>query len=165
MVDDLSTGEENHSGVDGACAPGPVTASSPVAGGTERLEFVLPSFPISFNKLYNIDHNRRRVGLTDEALLWATRTKPFVKPCRWPSDWLLVITLEYQSPKWLTKEGKLRRVDVQNLEKLVIDTMFGKWGFDDSRLVDVVRLKRYGPREQIQVTLERSLISLREAAE
>lgn len=155
---DLAASEGNHTGKPCGEAPDPSLA----AGGGERLQFVLPSFPISFNRLYNIDHNRRRVGLSDDALLWSTRTKPFVKPCRWPEDWLLSLTLEYQSPNWLTKAGKLRRVDVQNFEKLLIDTMFGKWGWDDSRLVDVTRLKRYGPREQVQVTLERVEITLRE---
>lgn len=129
----------------------------------ERLQFVLPSFPISFNQLYRIDHNRRLVVLSDEALLWRTQTIPFVKPCRWPSDWLLSVTLEYQSPNWLTKAKKLRRCDVQNLEKLVIDTLFAKWGWDDSRLVDVIRLKRYGPREQVKVTLERQEVNLSES--
>ena len=150
MIDSVA-GEGNHVGT--AC--GESSVLSPAAGGTERLQFVLPSFPISFNKLYNIDHNRRRVGLSDDALLWATRNKPFVKPCRWPEDWLLKITLEYESPNWFTKAGKPRRVDVQNLEKLVIDTIFGKWGWDDSRLWDVRRRKLAGPREQITVTLER----------
>ena len=141
-------------------------SNSPAFGGTagdregERLHFVLPSFPISFNKLYDINHNQRKVQLSDSAALWKTRTIPFVKPCRWPQDWLLRLTLEYQSPGWLTKQRKLRRVDVQNLEKLVIDTMFCKWGWDDSRLVDVIRLKRYGPREQILVTLERVIVEL-----
>lgn len=126
----------------------------------ERLVFVLPSFPISFNKLYDINHNQRRVRLSDQAALWKTRTIPFVKPCRWPLDWLLAITLVYESPSWLTKAGTVRRVDVQNLEKLVIDTMFAKWGWDDARLVDIVRQKRHGPREQILVTLERAEVEL-----
>ena len=120
----------------------------------ERLKFVLPSFPISFNKLYEVDHNRRHVRLSDAAALWKTRTIPFVKPCRW-EPCLLKITLEYQSPSWFTKAGRPRRIDVQNLEKLVIDTLFAKWGYEDSWLWDVIRLKRYGEREQIYVTLER----------
>ena len=158
MSDDLSTGGGNHTGATGVTAPDP----SPVAGGVERLQFVLPSFPVSFNQLYNIDHRRRLVTLSDAALLWRTRTTPFVKPCRWPGDWFLKLTLTYESPNWLTKAGNMRRCDVQNLEKLVIDTMFNKWGLDDSRLVDVRRLKVYGPREQIQVELERSLVQLTE---
>ena len=160
---DLSTGEENHSGVDGACAPGPVTASSPVAGGQcNVLSFVLPTFPPSVNRLHKIDHVRRLVTLSDEALLWRTRIVPFIKPCRWPGELLLKLTLEYESPDWICKNGKLKRKDSHNLDKLLIDALFVKWGWDDSRLVELVSRKRYGPREQIQVTLERSLISLQE---
>jgi Holliday junction resolvase RusA-like endonuclease len=126
----------------------------------ERLQFVLPSFPVSFNRLYDINHRQRRVYLSDDAALWKTHVIPFVRPCRWPCEWLLKVTLEYQSPSWLTKQGKLRRVDVQNLDKLTIDLMFAKWGWDDSRLVEIVTRKRYGPREQVQVTLERVELEL-----
>lgn len=143
--------------------------SSPALGGMagtgkddgERLSFVLPTFPVSFNKLYEINHLTRQVRLTDQAALWKTRTIPFVKPCRWPQEWLLSLTLIYESPSWLTKKGTLRRVDVQNLEKLVIDTMFAKWGADDSRLVRIVSEKAWGLREQIKVTLERAQVELK----
>jgi hypothetical protein len=131
-------------------------------GGTDKLSFVLPSFPMSFNQLYTIDYGRRLFRLSDTALLWKTRTIPFVKPCRWPSEWLLRLTLEYQSPNWYYLNGKLRRLDVQNLEKLVIDTLFAKWDFDDSQITEKITSKCYGPREQIVVTLERSDAILRE---
>lgn len=129
-------------------------------GGAERLSFVLPSFPTSCNRIYTINHVQRKVFLSDEALLWRTRTVPFVKPCRWPLDWLLKLELNYESPNWHGKNGKLKRIDVQNLEKLLIDTLFAKWGWDDSRLVEKVSRKLYGPREQIEVTLTRAAISL-----
>lgn len=129
-------------------------------GSAERLSFVLPSFPTSCNRIYAINHNQRRVMLSDEALLWRTRTGPFIKACRWPADWLLRLELNYESPNWHYKNGKLKRIDVQNLEKLLIDTLFGKWGWDDSRLVEKVSRKLYGPREQIQVTLERARVTL-----
>lgn len=140
----------------------PVVSPSPVAGGGARLMFSLPSFPPSINRAHLIDHKRRRVGTSDEVLLWRTRTIPFVKPCRWPVDWLLKLTLAYESPSWLCKNGKLRRKDSHNLDKLTIDLCFSKWGWDDSRLVELISLKAYGPREQIQVTLERSLVRLTE---
>jgi Holliday junction resolvase RusA-like endonuclease len=73
---------------------------------------------------------------------------------------MLKLTLVYESPTWLTKAGKLRRIDVQNLEKLVIDTCFAKWGTDDSRLVEVTSKKAWGRQEQIQVLLERSMVVL-----
>lgn len=126
-----------------------------VSNGEEgRLTFVLPTFPPSVNRIHDINHVQRRVRLSDQAALWKTRTIPFVKPCRWP-ECLLKLTLEYESPNWLTKAGKVRRIDVQNLDKLLIDTLFAKWGSDDSRLVEIVTRKRYGPREQVLVILER----------
>ena len=133
-----------------------------VVGEGERLQFVLPSLPISINQLYTIDHRRRRVDLSDEALLWRTRMTPHVLACRWPTEWLLKLTLNYESPRWLTKQKTMRRIDHANYEKLVTDTLFRKWDRDDSMLVEIVSRKIYGPREQIQVTLERASIQLTE---
>lgn len=158
MTDNSVTGGGNHTGATGATAPDP----SPVAGGLERLRFVLPSFPPSVNRMHLIDHVRRRVGTSDEVLLWRTRTVPFVKPCRWPAEWLLKLTLVYESPDWVCKNGRLRRKDSHNLDKLTVDLLFSKWGWDDARVVELISRKRYGPREQIQVTLERVEVVLRE---
>ena len=144
----------------GTSTPGGSVEYGEDEGQMETLSFVLPSFPISFNKLYDINHLSRNVRLSDQAALWKTRTIPFVKPCRWPQEWLLKLTLVYESPSWLTKKGKLRRVDVQNLEKLVIDTMFAKWGMDDSRLVEIISSKAYGQREQVRVVLQRVEVDL-----
>jgi Holliday junction resolvase RusA-like endonuclease len=73
---------------------------------------------------------------------------------------MLKLSLVYESPTWLTKEGKLRRVDVQNLDKLVIDTLFAKWDTDDSQLVEVISKKAYGKQERILVLLERAMVTL-----
>src|SRR6185503_4755120 len=64
------------------------------------LKFSLPSFPPSVNSMYLINHNQRRVSLSDEALLWRTRVTPCILSCDWPVEWLLKLTLEYYSPNW-----------------------------------------------------------------
>lgn len=118
-----------------------------------RLAFSLPSFPPSINRLYVIDHNRRRVFLSDEALLWRTHMAPCILPCRLGFE-NYKLTLLYQSPNWLTKGGTLRRVDATNLDKLIIDTLCAKWGWDDSRLTEVVRRKEWYEMDRIKVILE-----------
>jgi hypothetical protein len=129
--------------------------------GPETLSFILPGgFPPGVNKLYDINHLSRSVRLTDQAALWKTRIIPFVKPCRWPQEWLLKLVLVYESDRWLCKNGKLRRVDLDGFLKLTIDAMFSKWGWDDSRLVEITSSKVYGPREQIRVRLERAEVKL-----
>jgi hypothetical protein len=45
-------------------------------------------------------------------------------------------------------------VDHANLDKLVIDTLCGKWGWDDCRLVEVVRRKEWYDYDRIVVILE-----------
>lgn len=127
-------------------------------GSGSRLCFILPSFPVSVNRIYYINHNQRRVSLSNDALLWRTRTAPFVKPCK--LDGLLRITLEYESPDWYHKNGKLKRLDVANMEKLLLDTIFLKWGLDDSIIAEKLSYKRYGPREQVKVTVEQATCDL-----
>lgn len=122
-------------------------------GDDGRLQFSLPLFPPSINRLYVINHVQRRVFLSDEALLWRTRVTPTIKPCRLDFDYYK-LTLLYQSPRWLTRDGKLTKMDLQNLDKLVIDTLCTKWGWDDSRLTEVVRRKEWYQWDRIQVVLE-----------
>lgn len=120
----------------------------------ELLKFTLPSFPPSINCLYVINHNQRRVFLSDEALLWRTRMSPNILPCKLDYK-AYKLTLLYQSPRWLVKGGGLRKVDHANLDKLVIDTLCTKWGWDDSRLTEVIRRKEWYEWDRIVVILER----------
>lgn len=161
MIETVAGGDESKD-TSASLAGIPGVASPPAAGGIERLEFVLPTFPPSINKAMSINHNQRRVGTSDEVLLWRTRTIPFVKPCRWPVDWLLALTLVYESPFWVCKNGNLRKKDSHNLDKNTIDLLFAKWGWGDERVVDLTSRKRYGPRELIKVTLERAHVQLTE---
>lgn len=131
----------------------PPEPSPPAAGGCSRLVFALPSLPPSMNRLYLINHNQRRVQLSDEALLWRTRVMPSILPCRLGFN-EYKLTLLYQSPRWLLKEGGLRKMDLTNLDKLCIDTLCGKWGWDDSRLTEVVRRKEWYEWDRIVVLLE-----------
>lgn len=123
-------------------------------GNQGRLQFSLPSFPPSINRLYVINHVQRRVFLSDEALLWRTRMIPNILACKLGYDYYK-LTLLYQSPRWLLAGGELRKMDLQNLDKLVIDTLCAKWGFDDSRLTEVVRRKEWYEWDRIGVVLER----------
>lgn len=141
-------GDGEHGGLGG-----PLEPSSPAAGGCSRLVFSLPSLPPSMNRLYLINHNQRRVQLSDEALLWRTRVTPSILPCRLEFN-EYKLTLVYQSPRWLLKEGGLRKMDLTNLDKLCIDTLCTKWQFDDSRLTEVIRRKEWYQWDRIQVVLE-----------
>ena len=116
------------------------------------LKFSLPSFPPSINRLYVINHVQRRVFLSDEALLWRTQQTPNIMPCRLGFD---CYKIPYCiSRRELTKDGRLRKMDLQNLDKLVIDTLFMKWQLDDSLLTEVVRRKEYHEYDRIVVILE-----------
>ena len=106
-----------------------------VAGKTEKvcLSFTIPSLPPSSNSLYNVLFRLRRVELKPEARLWKSRAKEFTPPFKvGASDWVDVSII--LSGNWLSKEGKIRKVDVTNREKLILDAICEKQGWDDSQV-------------------------------
>lgn len=131
----------------------PAPGGSAGQGEGERLQFVLPSFPPSVNRLYLINHAQRKVSLSDEALLWRTRVTPCILPCKLDFE-AYKLTLIYQSPRWLLKDGGLRKADVSNMDKLTIDTLCAKWQFDDSKLTEVIRRKEWYEWDRVVVILE-----------
>ena len=139
-MDQLVAEGNESNGLGGPSNPLPSAAGGCASGS--RLVFSLPSLPPSVNRLYLINHAQRKVTLSDEALLWRTRVMPCILPCRLEfTEYKL--TLVYQSPRWLLKEGGLRRMDLTNLDKLCIDTLCAKWQFDDSKLTEVIRRKEW----------------------
>lgn len=48
---------------------------------------------------------------------------------------------------WLTKAGKVKREDIQNMDKLLIDAICEKLGFDDSRIYHVSMNKKQSEDE------------------
>ncbi len=132
--------------------------ATPARGaGGNKVSFVLPSLPGSMNELY--EFNDRYSGLPRKRLkaewaLWKTRAKAYVPPCPWAIGKFLRIELDLQSPNWYYKNGKLRRKDIENFEKLTIDTIFEKIGHDDSYILEKVSRKSIGKSDQVSVILE-----------
>jgi Holliday junction resolvase RusA-like endonuclease len=118
-----------------------------------KLAFSIPSLPPSVNSLYWVLYSMRRIELKPEARAWKTRAKEFIPPFKVGENEALSVRITLHGP-WLTKEGKFRKADVTNREKLILDAISEKQGWDDSRVVSRTVLKRVSDVERVDVELE-----------
>lgn len=98
------------------------------------IKFLLPTLPPSCNRLIQIDYVRRRVYLAEEPRRWKSDMQALVPRFEIPESSLLQIDYTAYYP-WLHANGKRRRLDVSNFMKLLHDTVCGRIGVDDSRVV------------------------------
>ena len=122
------------------------------AGG--ELIFSLPSLPPSMNSLYQIIYSQRRIEMKPEVRLWKSRAKGFIPV--WPIAEGEELDLEFRMEgNWLYKNGKPKRMDVQNLLKVVIDALCEKWGVDDSRVREIRAVRVQGEMERVVIAARR----------
>ena len=118
------------------------------------LSFIIPTLPPSSNSLYNVLFSQRRVELKPEARLWKSNAKEIIPAWKIKDDRMVEIWLSMYSPKWLTIDKRIRKVDVLNREKLIVDAICEKQGWDDSQLWDSHRHKVVSEKEYVSVKLE-----------
>ena len=94
--------------------------------------FLVPMLPVSVNQLYMINHRQRSVYLNPKALLFKSQAKMCMPP---KPGWLKADTkvelLMVIFSNLYYKNGKVKKFDLQNLEKIVIDAVSEKYGHDD----------------------------------
>lgn len=114
----------------------------------ECSRFTLPSIPSSVNALYQINFSQRKVFMNPEARLWKTQMKMMVPRIKASevTHFFKIDRIYYYS--FFTKNGKVRKLDTSNLDKLLLDTIAEKCGFDDS-------LVKFGDTESYNDTNER----------
>jgi Holliday junction resolvase RusA-like endonuclease len=105
-----------------------------------QLQFKVDGLPPSYNKHFKINYGMRNIYLTQEARMFKQKVKMVMPPFEFTPQALFDIEINYYHD-WYYKNGKVRRLDVQNLDKLLIDAVFEKLGTDDSRLWSVTLRK------------------------
>lgn len=128
------------------------------ANAVDSIHFTFNSLPGSMNQLF--EYNRHDSGLPVRRLraewaMWKSNAKVYVPLCIWARDCLFKVEMEFESPSWVCKNGNLRRRDLDNLEKLILDTIFEKLGRDDSRVAMKVSRKVMGTEDRVHVTLSK----------
>jgi len=107
------------------------------------LKIKIPLAPISMNSLYQINYRMREVTLKSEAYTWRTRAKEFIPKSSIKWEHIRIVYTLIIHDNWYFKNGKFKKLDVQNLEKLLIDGVSQKLGFDDCGIWIRDRLIKY----------------------
>jgi len=96
-------------------------------------KFKIPLVPESVNGLYKINYAHRVIYLSDEGKAFKYQAKLYIPRTDFTEDDTLSVSVSYHS-NWFYKNGKIKRADSPNLDKLMIDTLFEAIGVDDSHL-------------------------------
>jgi Holliday junction resolvase RusA-like endonuclease len=118
----------------------------------EFVSFSLPSSPPSMNSAYNVLFAQRRVEMKPEVRRYKTLMKPYVKALEVKDDevvWMRVSVAQ----DWNYKNGKLKKQDVANMLKVLIDLIAEKQGWDDARLW-ALEVKKEQNQEKDSVAVE-----------
>ena len=96
--------------------------------------FEMEGIPPSYNRSVSINHNMKQVYLSDEARNYKKIVKLLCPHMDIPEGSKLSLSILVHSNKWFYKNGKVRKIDLQNMDKLLIDAVCEKLGVDDSHI-------------------------------
>jgi hypothetical protein len=97
------------------------------------VEFHIPRKPISVNSLYQILYTQRRVRLHPDAREFKDFFKRHVPLFHAEQTTKLAVDLAIHHD-WFYKNGGFRKLDVQNMEKIIIDSIFEMVDPDDCQV-------------------------------
>lgn len=116
------------------------------AGEPRTISFRLPSPPPSMNSLYNVIFHQRRVVMKPEVAAWKTQMKMFVPRFSVTANDKVSMSCEVIQ-NWHFKNGKVKRQDVHNMSKVLVDLVAEKMGFDDSQVWSFTMSKTHSTKE------------------
>lgn len=104
--------------------------------GGELVRFSIPFIPPSINSLYGISTKRGRVSvfLKQEGRRFKDNAKMFMPKIEMPEAPVVLELRIVMSHSWICKNGNIKRFDIQNLEKILIDAIAERYGFGDERI-------------------------------
>lgn len=118
------------------------------------IEFSITGIPPSYSKELKINYRLKNVYLSQKGRNYKTKVK--LNTPRWElPDRPLIFNIytKYYS-NWYYKNGKVKKVDVQNMDRLLIDAVFSTMGRDDSFLWKVTNEKVQSDEERTVVKME-----------
>ena len=98
------------------------------------IRFIIPLRPPSVNSLYNVMRYgpRLEVKLKPEVVIFKATVKQYVPTFTRPSEHDLVyFNMTFHDSAYFFKNGKLRKFDITNTEKALLDAICERLGFDD----------------------------------
>lgn len=98
----------------------------------DEVSFSIPSLPPSVNAIYQIIFHQRRVEMKPDVRLWKTQAKEYVPRIEAKDETeFFMIDAVFCYP-FFYKNGKVKKLDTQNLLKVMIDAIAEKVGFNDT---------------------------------
>lgn len=117
------------------------------------LKFILPRVPPSMNSIYNVLFGLRKIELKPECRLYKTNMKMYVPSLNVKKEDKVYIKISVYM-NTLFKNGNLRKIDVHNLTKILIDLISEKQGWDDSQLWELNLSKKHDANnERVEVEI------------
>ena len=105
---------------------------------SQSLSAFLPLQAPSMNILYSVYCLGRvpQVHLKGEVRLFKTRVIQMLPKWKCPKEGWLAVHLDFCQP-WHYQNGQPKHQDVANMFKMVLDGIAARYGFDDSRVVEL----------------------------
>lgn len=126
----------------------------------KSISFTVPGIPHSYTRSLRINHNQRHTYLSKSANNFKDLVALHVPKWDLPDDraYIFHLTNTFYND-WYYKNGKVKRQDVQNLDRLLIDAIFKRIGLDDKYLWQVTNKKEQllpneEPRTHICLVIE-----------
>lgn len=115
------------------------------------MRFRLPGLPPSVNQMYAGKARRFKSG---KFKAWEKLALLVIPKEEVPSNSLCSFRVIFVSPRWKTKVGKIRKMDVDSRVKAIMDATFKKLGVDDSLVWHQTAIKKIGPIEKTEVRIK-----------
>lgn len=116
------------------------------------IKFIIPMLPPSVNSLYNVIFSMKQIQLKPEVRLWKTQASFYVPNWRSETAGYFYFNADIYM-RTLHKNGKVKRHDLQNLEKCLIDTVCEKLGFGDEFIFAKRTRKIESDKERVEVEI------------
>jgi Holliday junction resolvase RusA-like endonuclease len=99
------------------------------------VSFTVPFVPPSVNCLYGVTSRggRIRTFLKSDAARFKEKAKLFMIPKKVLPATKIHLELIIKT-NWYYKNGSVKKIDIQNMEKILLDAISEKYGFDDSMI-------------------------------
>ena len=97
---------------------------------SKTVTFVIPFLPPSSNAIYQVLYNFRRIQLKPSVAMWKSKAKEYIPKIDIRDKCRISVALTFCGG-WYYKNGNMKREDLPNLIKIVIDAIAEKQGWDD----------------------------------
>lgn len=117
------------------------------------IEFRLPVVPPSMNSLYNVVFALKRVELKSDVRRYKSDMKVYVPPFEVGKNQPVAMDI-YVVQDWFFKNGNMKKQDIQNMVKVIVDLIAEKQGWDDSQVTSITAHKLQSDKRQYVLVKE-----------